>query len=247
VIVYRKRYTWTELFLYFFLFLEGMGSMRNIPIWVIASFFLTLRGFSYLYQEASYDKEGKRRFVLSYRIYTAILVFMFLFQTGESFYGAFILKENPNIYPTHAVTYLREHLPRQQIFSSYDWGGYLDWQLPQKKVFIDGRMPSWRWQANKKGESNYAFDEYKKVLTGQIPFAVFATKYHISTLLIAKVDSTKPHEKFLGISIQKIPLLRQLFFSWNSFYGIVSQVKQLGWKEVYNDNIAVIYQQPEIP
>jgi hypothetical protein len=243
IITYRKKYTWTELCFYFLLLFAAMSSMRNIPIWIIASFFLTLRGLSYLYQEAADSPGGKRRFTLAYRIYTGILVFFFLFQGGMFCYGIYHLHEVPTQYPVKAVAYLKKHLPKQQIFSSYNWGGYLDWQLPQKKVFIDGRMPSWRWQANIKGESNYAFDEYKNVITGQMPFETFAAKYHISTLLVAKADITKPPTKFLGFSIQKNPLLRWLFFSLSSFYGVVNQAKHMGWKEVYHDNTTIIYQQ----
>ncbi len=159
------------------------------------------------------------------------------------FYGGFILQENPMEYPIQAVAYLHKHLPRQQIFSTYDWGGYLLWKLPEKKDFIDGRMPSWRWQANIPYESNYAFDEYKKVASGQIRFAAFTAKYHITTFLVSKTAIAKPPTIFLGFVINKSPLLRLLFFSPNSLYGVIVQAKHLGWKEVYSDDTAVIYQQ----
>jgi len=31
------------------------------------------------------------------------------------------------------------------LFNDYDFGGYLIWQLPQTKIYIDGRMPSWKY------------------------------------------------------------------------------------------------------
>ena len=30
------------------------------------------------------------------------------------------------------------------MFNHYDWGGFLIWQLPEYKTFIDGRMAAWR-------------------------------------------------------------------------------------------------------
>lgn len=30
------------------------------------------------------------------------------------------------------------------IYASYEWGGFLIWQKPDAKVFVDGRMPAWR-------------------------------------------------------------------------------------------------------
>lgn len=44
---------------------------------------------------------------------------------------------------TPAVKYLRDYPCAGRLFNSYDFGGYLIWQLPGRKVFIDGRMPSW--------------------------------------------------------------------------------------------------------
>jgi len=243
VITYRKKYTWTELCLYFLVLFAAMSSMRNIPIWIIATFFLTVRSIAYLYQEASLGPGGVRRFTLAYRIFSTILACLFCFEAGLFFYGFYFRHEVPEAYPVQAVNYLQKNLPDGQIFSTYNWGGYLDWQLPQKKVFIDGRMPSWRWDANIKGESNYAFDDYQNVVLEQTPFSTFAAKYHISTLLVAQTDIGKPPETFLGFSIQKTPLLHAIFFSLSSFYDIVTEAKQMGWREVYHDDTAIIYQE----
>jgi hypothetical protein len=239
---YRKKFSWTELFLYFFLLLEGMSSMRNIPIWIITGFFMTVKSITFLSKEASNHIDGSRRFRLAYAVYFLLLGSVFIFQAGLFFYGVYIRKEIPIAYPTKAVAYLHNHLPGQQIFSTYDWGDYLMWKLPEKKDFIDGRMPSWRWHANMKGESNYAFDEYKKVIAGQIPFSKFSAKYHITTLLLPKDAIAKPPDKFLGFSINKSWILQRLFFSLDSFYGVVKQAKKMGWRQVYSDQTAVIYE-----
>ena len=42
-------------------------------------------------------------------------------------------------YPVAAAAYLRRESPPGRLFSSYAWGGYLDWALPEYPVFIDGR------------------------------------------------------------------------------------------------------------
>lgn len=221
--------------------------MRNIPIWIIAAFPVTVQGITHFYQEAHSHVDGVRRFKIAYKVFSTILVSMFVLQAGIFLYGAYVLHEVSMVYPTQAVQYLHAHMPKERIFSTYDWGGYLLWKLPEKKDYIDGRMPSWRWHANIKGESNYAFNEYKKVMTGKELFSFFTAKYHISTLLVPKAAAAKPPTKFLGFTISKNPLLKQLFFSLSSFYGVVVQAKQLGWKEVYHDNIAIIYQKQPTP
>lgn len=42
-------------------------------------------------------------------------------------------------FPRGAVEAVRAAQPKPQMFNSYNWGGYLQWQLPEYPVFIDGR------------------------------------------------------------------------------------------------------------
>lgn len=41
--------------------------------------------------------------------------------------------------PAQATEWIKENHPRGPIFNSYNWGGYLTWQLREYPVFIDGR------------------------------------------------------------------------------------------------------------
>ncbi len=38
-----------------------------------------------------------------------------------------------------AAAFIRDDLPAGNMFNSYNWGGYLLWELPHVPVFIDGR------------------------------------------------------------------------------------------------------------
>lgn len=42
-------------------------------------------------------------------------------------------------YPVQAVQILQEQGFSGHVLNSYGWGGYLDWNLPSGKVFVDGR------------------------------------------------------------------------------------------------------------
>lgn len=44
-----------------------------------------------------------------------------------------------NGLPMNAVKWIRENQPEGQMFNAYNWGGYLQWELPEYPVFIDGR------------------------------------------------------------------------------------------------------------
>ena len=41
--------------------------------------------------------------------------------------------------PVEAAAFLKQEQPAGPIFNSYNWGGYLIWELPEYPVFVDGR------------------------------------------------------------------------------------------------------------
>lgn len=42
-------------------------------------------------------------------------------------------------FPTDAADFLRDEAPPGPLFNSYNWGGYLVWELPEYPVYVDGR------------------------------------------------------------------------------------------------------------
>ena len=49
-------------------------------------------------------------------------------------------------YPIEAVRWIHSHREEAgtRLYHDYGYGGFLLWQLPGEKIFIDGRMPAWR-------------------------------------------------------------------------------------------------------
>lgn len=41
--------------------------------------------------------------------------------------------------PLEAIEEIRHKLPEGRLFNSYNWGGYIIWELPESPVFVDGR------------------------------------------------------------------------------------------------------------
>lgn len=46
-------------------------------------------------------------------------------------------------YPLNAVDEIKKPMYFGNLFNVYQWGGFLEWQLTERKIFIDGRMASW--------------------------------------------------------------------------------------------------------
>lgn len=58
--------------------------------------------------------------------------------SSPSFYATELSRELK--YPHGAVSFMQEHGIPQRLLNNLSWGGYLVWQFPGKRFFIDGRM-----------------------------------------------------------------------------------------------------------
>ncbi len=248
IVRYRRKFTFLDVSLFFILLFLALSSLRHIPLWILAALPLTTQGLVFLSQEAAGVKYGKERFLKAFKVFS-VIVCILLLPDVLSFITSLQAKED--YYPQKAVVYLHSHRPHGQIFSSYNWGGFLIWQLPEKKVFVDGRMPSWRWNAHIAGESDYAFNDYRKLIGGKLSFTLTTKKYNISMLLLPNeiyekqspfIEQIEDFEDSIG---EKFNLP---FFNKKSknFAYLIAEAKRAGWVEVYKDDTAVIYQDKRI-
>jgi hypothetical protein len=53
--------------------------------------------------------------------------------------SSFVEQHLERLYPAAAVRWIESHRPAGPMFNSYNWGGYLLWQLRPYPVFVDGR------------------------------------------------------------------------------------------------------------
>jgi hypothetical protein len=78
-------------------------------------------------------------------------------------------------YPTAALQFMqRQHL-NGRIFNQYMWGGYMEWNAPELKPFIDGRADIFVY--------NGVLDDHRKATTIEEPFEIL-DKYQIDEALL---------------------------------------------------------------
>lgn len=223
IIHYRSRYKNHEILLYLLILLAAFSSARNIPLFLLFATVLIKKGIARFRLEVGSNKQKLNRFNLLYSFFfLAVLVVTFLQMRKD--YLASATRSEDRYYPRQAVNYLSTNLPRGQIFTSYEWGGYLDWKLPQKKVFIDGRMPSWR-QKSSKFESGYAFDEHNSTLQLKSPLAKVFNKYSIDTVLLPKAWLNNKKDKT----------------TWEIAVKFVGELEKNKFKKIYQDQVALIF------
>ncbi|MCS6993163.1 MAG: hypothetical protein NZP74_04965 [Anaerolineales bacterium] len=136
-----------------------LTSARNIHFYgVIAPFLLapTLTGSLVLplikQYEALFEKVESSTKGILWPIFTVLLGILLLMfsplREAERF--------SPAFFPVQAVQWLKENPQEGEMFNPFDWGGYLSFYLPEKKVFIDS-------QGDVYGEA--FIRKYEKVIT----------------------------------------------------------------------------------
>lgn len=100
-------------------------------------------------------------------------------------------------YPCQAVNFLKTQSEKGPLFNRYEWGGFLIWQLPEYKVFVDGRMPAWPTSS---GKSPYTI--YLETLQAQSGWQETLKQYNINWILISPETfmdlKLKPHPGEFG-------------------------------------------------
>jgi hypothetical protein len=107
-------------------------------------------------------------------------------------------------FPVRAVEFIRGQGLQGPMLNDYNWGGYLIWAMPEKKVFIDTRADIFDWTG--------VFREYQAWMMLQEPPTKVLDKYGIRFCLLQR----------------RIPLAFVLPYL-------------PGWRQVYNDEVSVIF------
>jgi hypothetical protein len=78
-------------------------------------------------------------------------------------------------YPAAALKFMRQHQLQGRIFNADWWGGYMEWNTPELKPFVDGRTDIFVY--------NGTFDDHVRAGVIQQPFEIL-NKYRIDYVLL---------------------------------------------------------------
>lgn len=210
----------------------ALTSLRHLPFWALVAAPLTLSAANLFV--ADLEKTSLARWLKVEKFFLALCLILTAIEFVPPLFPKDDLAES-RFYPEKAVSFLQNHPPSGEIFSEYGWGGYLVWKLPEKKVFVDGRMPIWR----QNGFS--AFELSQKIESGKVDFQPIFDQYRIDTVLISPTSKPVPPSN---------PILKKISDFLNSFtFKLGERVLEekliaAGWQKVYQDKTAVIYARP---
>jgi len=169
-----------------------------------------------------------------------------LFLLGLTTYGLYPFlvgfdKDTSFDYPQKALPVLMDLPLSENLFNEYGWGGYLIWKVPERKVFIDGRMPSWR------KDGQFVFGDYIKIKKAEESFQEILDKYEIKIALLrndkkedARLNNKKVEtENRLSNFLKKQDwLLKALGISLAK--DLKKELINSGWQVFYEDETAII-------
>lgn len=208
-------------------------SKRHFPLFFIVSLPLAI---SIFYHYFDMPEKFKRfiyynKFIWPFFFLSlAILIINFSFKinfTNDPFSSALICKKNP----CGAIEHLKQNKEYQdlKIFNNYGWGGYMIWQWPNKKLFIDGRLPQYSFMGHtllqeyleffKEDQAASKLDEHG------IELVLLKLNQNIKFNWFEKTVLKLDEEKYNN---QKIALKEYLDSS-------------VDWKLIYEDKISNIY------
>jgi len=157
---------------------------RNIPFYFMVVFFILLQLPKTESALQKWIQCGLRK-KLSYTLVMLLLFFVIFFslpiniKSDSSMENLWLRSSASGLnYPYKAVEFLKTQSVGH-VFNVYEWGGFLIWNLPQDKIFVDGRMPAWQTPSNK---SPYTI--YLEIIQARPGWQETVEEYNISYLLI---------------------------------------------------------------
>ena len=239
---YRKKLKLEEVFIYLFYIYLALSTVRQLPFFAMVAFYISYKVIADFYNNLK-EKVAIKRFSEIYRAFTLIAILVLMVELLLTFVGAYYYSIN-RFYPHEAVSYLSKNFLEGRIFSKYDYGGYLIWKLPEKKVFIDGRMPHWRREVAPIGESENAMKEYMSVFTGETGYHDLFKKYDVETVLWSNNANSQKIKEVDNFLTEKLKFIYALTGVKKQDNNLIEDLEKDGWRKIYSDNVSVIYKKP---
>jgi hypothetical protein len=177
----RRKFFWVTVVSFFVIF--SITARRNIPFAALAF----AESFAFIFRDKLVAFENNQKFTVVSVITLVAAIFYvsitmlpvnYIASTNSAAYcnNSFV------VYPCKAVEFLKKNgIKNENIFANYEWGGFLEWELPQDKYFVDGRMPTWK---TPEGLSPYTV--FLNVIQAQPGYEETLDKYKTDLVLITQ-------------------------------------------------------------
>lgn len=220
-------------------FYMAFRSRRHFPLFFIVSFPLVLTYLFHGYESASskiltltkkinpFKSPYLNFFVLSVYLVSIVYIIIFTNFTNDPFHNQKFCQR----YPCGILNHINnnEEIRNKTLLNDYSWGGWLIYTRPQKQIFIDGRIPQYRYGERSFMEEYFDFFNPEKVETKLAEHDVEMVIYkHTRPFKVNWLE-----EKIFGLNQEKI----------NSRTNKLEEYlkSSSSWKKVYEDKVGFVY------
>lgn len=141
----RRRMALTDFLLISVFGYMGFLAGRNLALFALVTAPALTRHFEALSIFVGQKMNLRTEEVSSKKLQTLNVLILFLLVAAGMFKVASIIPYQVNqaafrdYLPVEAAAFIKKELPEGNMFNSYNWGGYLIWELRDAPVFVDGR------------------------------------------------------------------------------------------------------------
>ena len=197
-IIKQKPINFFYLLLLIFFSLLSLDARRNLPFFYPVFFYVIQDSFKNLKILKWFPDEIFIPILFSIVIFVLIIYIpkTIEFDTSLTEY----CQKGQIAYPCQAIKKF-PHLTGN-VFNTYEWGGFLIWQKPNVRVFVDGRMPAWK---DENGKSPYQV--FLEIIQTQSGWNERLNKWKTNYLLIT-------NGTFLDLLLKK----EAIKYNWQEVY-----------------------------
>jgi hypothetical protein len=176
-------------------------SMRYISVFVYATIDIIAKNLNQMIDFVGKCTRGKRWKQAGICL-SMILIVLMIIRYSNKIGKDLRFGINQGLYPIGAVNFLKDNSVQGNVFNLYEWGGYLSFNLPEKKIFIDGKGVE---------GGDYFFDAYIYLINGGLEYNEYFEKFNINFLVIRPSFTFGSH----------IPLIDRLYDddNWQLIYA----------------------------
>lgn len=224
-LVFYKKDSFDRFLLSSVTLIMAVFSTRHFPVFIFISLPLITE-----YIEMAHHSLIQKRIT---KIKFALVGFAFFVFLMSAYLPSFPLEYQFPDYPSAEMIQFLKRGEEKRIFNNYSWGGVLINELPQRRFFIDGRMPSWRYN------NVFAFGDYVDMVLGNHREEIIK-KYQIEQFILPWHFG-----KSVFLLRDYIPagLLKIIWAENKNKFDLVRYLEKAGeWQKVYQDQTGVVFE-----
>jgi len=246
VLIYRKKLPLHLVLTSVLLGIFFLKSSKAGVYFILSAVPLLAIGCEIIWQEAIQSRPNKQ-FSTRERLIGVILA---VFALGAVLSGLIIttVKIKAPYEPEAITRFMKKQVEMKEkivIFNTYSWGGYFIYNLPEVKVFVDGRMPHWRDRSGYSAMGEYVDVFYKEDLSR---WREVFEKWEINEVVIYTGSTSFKESRILkNRSLVEGKILNSFYNDLHILkkdFDLAKALTDAGWTTIYKDDHGMILRKP---